>query len=180
MTDTSKEAVENLVRDLIYKGTIDRSSDTREDENFKGKALAAAALIADLQAQLATAQENALREALVRCKEVGGIDAYGSGTEYAKGYEAAVNLCHEEILALLNADRPAPAPTPDAVVKAALEWAASLARDTHKKNQDQVASRAYPSIIDADAIADDILWHAKNDPATLDQIIAKAGGRKDG
>jgi len=108
-----------------------------------------------------------------------------------------IRFAHDAILSLLDAtpapghtdlmvspesldawleDNPPPVePSPEAVARAALEWAASLARDAHKRNQDQVASRAYPSIIDADAIADDILWHAENDHATLAQIIAQAG-----
>jgi hypothetical protein len=102
--------------------------------------------IGHLQAQLAKAREDALREAanFIRVKQ-------------AKQKMACV-VWPEEILALI--DTPTPAPSPDALVKSALEWVAeqinrSYGQPTHHLHK--------------------TVCTAATDPATVAAIIERAG-----
>jgi len=108
--------------------------------------------IGHLQSQLAKAREDALREAAYVARNACLVPPDGGNPTEA---EAAV--CDEayiRILALL--DTPTPAPSPDALVKAALEWAAG-----------QFDGYISP--------ASKLLRQVATDPATVAAIIERAG-----
>jgi hypothetical protein len=122
----------------------------------------------DLHVMSAMALEAKLAAARAEGYAQGVRDA-ASWVQSQDGYDDidGVHSLVEGILTLLNPDTPAP-PSPDAVVKAALEWAAEAIGCGCSRGVCE-----YPAKCPESDVAE--LLTAASDPATLDQIIAQAG-----
>ena len=154
-----------------YDEHFDCMSDVKDDPHGAWEAIQKQhARIEALQAQLAKAREDALREAALKASFLANTDA-----NMAAVWRAGCSDTHDAILALI--DTPTPAPSPDALVKAALE---------HLENgfsgDPNLDRRICCNGVDcgcqgatAESYVLYVIRAAANDPATVAAIIERAG-----
>jgi hypothetical protein len=171
-TDKALDALQSLIRHNIqWAGLqdVDREAYQQADDTITALRRERDAL----RAQLATARADAMREAATLCGNLAHtLSGLPTGSPHSQDsvevIASGIGVAQKAVLSLIDTPTPS-APSPEAVARAALEWAANCIECGCR-----VGVCEYPAKCPENDVAE--LVDAASDHATIAAIITKAGG----